>query len=361
MTFAGAALSAPVVKKIVFLLALAAASPALAQNSAQPLQGLDNFTIAPVRPAPAPVVTPSAVPTPMATPAAAPTAAPTPSPRATRTPTPNASPTPAPARTPTAQPAAPSIVTPTPEVSPTPVATATPAPVAAPARGSAPLWPWLLGAVLLAVAGLGAWIWRRRSVEEALPEPAVAPVSAPEPAPEPTPATPRGLVTSRLMPEITIDLRVVRAGTDTLRAVVEYEIDVRNDGRAAAQQVWVEALLLSAAAGPDAELEAFFTAQPTAPVAPPFGLPSGGAGTIAGIATIDRDRLHILSAGERRMFVPLLAVRVLYAHSAASMVSENAAFLIGIERPGEARMAPLRLDGVGMREDVGVRRHVLAG
>ncbi|WP_315760325.1 hypothetical protein [Sphingomonas sp. Y38-1Y] len=138
---------------------------------------------------PAPTPTPTPVPTPAPPRIAVPT--PTPTPRATPTPrpTPTATPTPtaaAPVAEPEPQVAAPVAAAPEPTPTPTPEAAApvtepTPATPAAASEGSS--WPWILGAIVIALA-VGAWFFLRRRASDGFVEAPVE-VQAPEPAPVP--------------------------------------------------------------------------------------------------------------------------------------------------------------------------------
>ena len=57
-----------------------------------------------------------------------------------------------------------------------------------------------------------------------------------------------------------------------------------------------------------------------------------------------RKTVGVIEAGDRRLFVPVLAVRVRYANGRGEPLRETAAFMIGVERPGQDRLAPLPLD-----------------
>lgn len=393
----------------VLLAPVLCSGPAIAQNS---LPGLENFTLERPRP-PAPTPSPTAAspsPTPFATPSA-PAASPTPRPTATPAASPTAAtaaPSAAPASTPSpaaaTPPAAPSVGTPGEGASPAakdPIAIVTPDPVRSEASGTA--WPWLaFGGVALAVlAGIGGFLWgrRRRPHEPILvlgppmaaepdgqppadgstlaPAPAPAPIpsaptpsaptpSAPDvlpggrvttPPPSAAPKPPGGLITTALRPEILFEIRPVRAGIDSLRASLDFELVVGNAGRAAAGNIVIEAWLTAADNRPEA-IVAELIAQPLgAPMVAPFTLPPSGQVDLAGHATAARDTLATISAGERRLFVPMLVVRAVFAdHRGADMVASHAC-LVGVERPGQARLAPLALDrGARTYEQLAARR-----
>jgi outer membrane biosynthesis protein TonB len=167
---------------------------------------------APASETPAPTRTPEQTPSP--TPSSTPTPAPTPTPSPTPSPTPEPTPTPSPSPspTPTPEPTPTASATPSASPSPTPSAslTASPSPTgtasqtAAPSpsasgesgdQGPGPV-PWLLGLVLVAVAGGAIYVWYRNRDEDAdavdvtddgLPPEDQPPGGAPPPPSQPPP------------------------------------------------------------------------------------------------------------------------------------------------------------------------------
>lgn len=358
--------------------------------AAQPLPGLENFTIE--RPAPPPVVTPS--PTPSATPAApAPSPTPTPTPTsptptappgATATPVPTsrptaAAPTPVATATPGETPAATATLTPPPATDDDAARVLTPAPSASttPPGPAGAAWPiWLLGAVGLVVLGAGAWwlLGRRRDEEatepaEVAPDVVAVPVSAPvvvpppplgSPPPPPAPAPslpgglvttaapparpPGGLVTTALKPEVTFELIPIRAGIDTLRATLEFSLTIGNRGRAPAHDAMVEAWLLAADRDPRGVIAQLLARDAGETILPPFTLPAGAAIDVSGQVATPRDQLATITAGERKLFVPMLVVRALWHDGRGRRDGAGAAFMVGVPRQGQDRLAPLPLD-----------------
>lgn len=362
-------------RKPLFLIAAVCLTPAAPAGAQNTIPGLENFTLerpqptptvtpTPVPPAPSPIVTPTATP-PTATspPAAVPTPRVTAAPRTTATPVAQPSPTALPTATPGAGA--------TPDVAPVPVVTPPPTaiePTANAEPGRWPLWAALAGIVLAGIAGF-VWWRRRRDHAESDHEVAAETVAAPparttdrpapppaKPAPAPTvplpppsvPAAaspkPGGLITSSLKPEVQLALQPLRGGVDTLRATLEYQLQVINTGRGAARGVAVEAWLLSAGHETAGDLQHLFASQAGELMLPPFDLPASGAIDLSGVAKAPRDVLATITAGERRMFVPILATRVRFADARGTETVLTAAFLIGLERDGQERLAPLPLD-----------------
>lgn len=385
---------------------LAAALPAAAQNA---VPGLENFTLERPQPSPAPTVAPTATPTPaptpaptapppLATPGPTPTAAPAapiaprasvPSPTPTDPVAPRAVPSPITAASPPA--ARPTMATPTPAPSVTDATNeASPAVAPVASDGAATSWNWrwgaALGAALLIAAGL-LW-WRRRRADEGLdeeeatsaplvssatstapvasapPEPApptlasLPPVTSPPAAPPPAAPRPGGLVTSALKPELRLTLQPRRGGVDALRATLEYDLHLANVGRASARGVTIEAWLLSASHDTDAHLERIFASAIGEPMLAPFDLTASAAFELSGVAVCPREALAVITAGERRMFVPVLAIRVGYQDTRGAPQGLTLAYLIGTQREGQDRLAPLPLDrGSRMHERLAARRH----
>lgn len=371
-------------RKSLYLVAAVCLLPAMAAVAQTTILGLENFTLERPQPTPTVTPTPSPLPSPAPTTSASPrtppaTARPSPTPSASRAATPPPAAIPA---TPVAT--APSEVAPTamPDLVPTPLPTS-PAPAATAAdRDSGWLWWAALAATVLAgLAGLAWWRLRRTgdSAELETPQRQAAPARttdfpAPPLAPAPPPAPPsvtpvvesaatalppaapasprpRGLVTSSMKPDVRIGLVPLRGGVDTLRATLEYQIQLSNIGRGMARSVAVEAWLLSAGHGIADDLQQLFTGPTGQLMLTPFDLPPTAAIDLPGIATAPREVLTTINAGERRMFVPVVAVRVRFGETVL-----NAAFLVGIERPGQDRLAPLPLDrGTRMHDTLAAR------
>lgn len=381
--------------------AMASGTAALAQNSvpAQPLPGLDSFSLPSNRPAPRvapspepttnprPVETETVAPpvvTPTARATAAPRATPTPArpaPRATPTPERTPAPRPSASATPVAPPAAvpaaeePTVVsTDTPTPAPTAEPSAAPTTPAAPvARDSSWLWPIVGGVALIIALGLVLW-WRRRASQESVAyddiplaedvapavDPAVAAPVAPvapaapnvaPPVPEPVPAVAEPIAAAR--PMIVFELMPKRAGTNLLSAAVEYQIVLRNTGDAAATGIRLDIRLLSAGAQQDATIAALFAAPIDRPITAPFDLPAGVAVELSGMALHPKASLEVIEMGGKAMLVPVLTVVAHYDWTDGSGRTARS-YLIGIDRGAGGKLAPFRIDsGARMIDTVG--------
>jgi len=296
------------------------------------------------------------VPTPAPTPVVAPTASPTPTPIVTPTPTPTPVPTPRAIATPVVRPTPRVVASPTPPAVPTPVPTSTPVPIATPspvataaappviasplptsdepAEQPMPAWPWMLGAALLVIAGLGLWLARRqRTPEDAAIEAVEPPVA---------PAVRAGVVPSPPLPAATLALRFEprRVGFNMLSATVEGEVTVVNEGAAPVEDIRVRTALLGAHAGQDADLAAFLAEPMGRPVVPAFTLGAGEARTLRVVAAVPRDAMRTMVAAGRPMFVPVLAIDL----RGAGGLQVAQGFAVGVERVDSAKLAPFWLD-----------------
>jgi hypothetical protein len=352
---------------IALLLASTIAGTALAQTTTPPqtLPGLEGFSLPSSRPTgeptpvptPAPIVLPTPTPTPQPRPTSVPTPAITPTPR----PTPRASPTPTPTPTPTRTPA------PAPSA---PVRESPPIPAPMQAEPSGWGW-WGVGAGLLAIAAAAVlWAWRRRSepaIDRGTEEVAVAEPASLEAAdlvPEPPlvapvqPARPAMLDPAPIAdrPRLSIALRPRRAGLNLLSATVEAELTVRNDGAAAASGIRIGAALVGASPGQGGDVGALFAQPVGRPAAPPFALAPGEERRVRLVVALPRTEIQPIEAGGRAMFVPVVAVNLVY-DAADGMQGQSArAFALGVERVDSAKLAPFWLDQPArMHEQLGVR------
>ncbi|GAA4023168.1 hypothetical protein GCM10022280_24840 [Sphingomonas swuensis] len=287
-------------------------------------------------------------------------------------------------------------------------------PASVPESGAA-WWPWALAAVAAGIA-LALWLRRRgreRDLEDAddglvlapvgLPRersptpvpPAPAPTPAPAPAPAPAPPLPTGMVTSRLRtapppppeaqpsptpapqaaplpaggivstrlrPWIDLDLAVSEILLDETQVIIRIAIVLANGGTAAARDVIVEALPLNAGDNQAAELAAYFerAASTDSGLAE---LPRGAATELTHEIRINRASIREYEAQGRRLFVPIIAFNVSYRWGGGTGRT-GSAFLVGHQKPGSDRLAPLvlqpgeaRLAGLGAKRlDEAVRR-----
>lgn len=160
---------------------------------------------------------------------------------------------------------------------------------------------------------------------------------------------PGGLVTSALRPALEFDFVPVSAAVDTLRVTADFQLSLRNTGRAPAYDVQVEAWLFGAGSDPGADIAAALAQPPGELFVPPFVLPAAANADLTGQSVAPRDAMPTITAGERKLVVPMVVVRAMYLDQKGQAGTVGAAFLIGSSRPGQDRLAPLALDR-GTRE-----------
>lgn len=241
---------------------------------------------------------------------------------------------------------------------------------------------WFVGlaAAALVAAGLWAWRWRVRTKRQEAnshvriptgpmppPKPAApgdaakfwtpaaarpAPAAAPETAPAaPPPSRPR----------LSVALTPHRAGLNLLSALVEVEVEVRNEGESVASDVRVSLHLLGASAGQDDALGDIFAAAPASPATPPFVLPPGERCAVRATLSVSRAAIVPLAAGDRQIYVPVVAVDVRYGLPDRGQGQTAAAYMIGATRPDSDKLAPFWLDAAPRTlDDVAARPHALS-
>lgn len=231
--------------------------------------------------------------------------------------------------------------------------------------------PWLIGGgialIVLAVAGIG-WQRRRRRLAE---EGAAAPMAAagdPAPAAPVPDAMPVGEAAAPLRPPATpatgvrpaveLDFVVERAGIREGNAAVDFAIAIRNTGQATARDVSIQVRLTTAGSGQDAVLAALHAQPIDRPMVAPFALDPGGDAEFTATAILPVDRINRLSMAGRPMFAPIVVLAASYRWDGGGTAELGVDYLLGVERPGQAMLAPLWLDGAPeMVGGIGMRLH----
>ena len=237
------------------------------------------------------------------------------------------------------------------------------------------MWQAALVLAVLAAAGIGWW-WRRRGLREEaeqrddgsheifvfespetpaeLPPPPPPPPPVPPPPPAPTPAPPPIAPVATMRATLDLDLIPTRAGTNLLSAAVEYTILLRNTGDAAATGVRLDVRLLSAGPRQDAVIAALFDMPIAQPNTTPFDLPPGTTVDLGGMAMHPKDSLEVMDVSGRTLFVPVLAVNITYDWAGSDTVGSGQtarSYVIGIDRGGDAKLQPFRLDAAARMYD----------
>ncbi len=196
-----------------------------------------------------------------------------------------------------------------------------------------------------------------RPVTPAVPAAVAIPPAAAEPA-APRFLEPRAPARARA--RLSIELRPLRAGLNLLSATAECQIVVTNTGVEPASGIRIHANLLTAHAGQDADLAAINAAPVTRPATAPFALAAGESRVVRTVSAIPRDAIHGMTAANRPMFVPIVAVNILY-DSGDGPAQTARAWAIGVERVDSAKLAPFWLDAPArMYDNIAARPHAVA-
>lgn len=248
-------------------------------------------------------------------------------------------------------------------------------------EGSGWSWPWI--AALIALLGGGAFIgWNRRGknrryadpgraafaglareaglggaahVEPRLTprpdpvpprgQPAPVPVAGPipsAPAPKPAPADDGLIVSTRLKPELNVQLLPDRVVVTEQEVMLQFDVVLTKTGSAPARDLLVEARLVTAHAGQDSEIAEFFTA----PVGTGDRMPAINPLSKISLKSVVRlpmEQVHSFEAGGRRLFVPLVAFNILF-RAGGTDGQASASFMIGRGSEDDEKLAPFRLD-----------------
>lgn len=227
------------------------------------------------------------------------------------------------------------------------------------------LLPWLLAALLIA-GGVGYYAWRQQSraaiaghgaaLEAFVPaEPKPEPLArTPLPQP-PVPAPAATIVSTRLRPQVEIELLPGRCVFDQNGARIEFEIGLSNSGGAPARDVLLEACMFNAGPAQDQEIGAFF-AHPVGtgnrvPMLPPLKRLA-----FKSAVALTLQQMKVFEIAGRKVFVPLIAFNALYRWSGGEGQT-SASYLVGRDTQAE-KLAPFRVDlGPKLFRDLGAREH----
>jgi len=160
-------------------------------------------------------------------------------------------------------------------------------------------------------------------------------------APTPERAKPVGIVSSSLRPWVDLNFAPIGCQVDDDRVIVEFEVQVSNNGTAPARDVLVEASMFNAGATQDQDIGAF------------FANPQGQGERIEMIAPLQqisirtslvapRQNIQVFEMGGKQVFVPLVAFNALY-RAPGGGGQTSVAYMLGRETKAE-KLGPLRAD-----------------
>jgi hypothetical protein len=246
-----------------------------------------------------------------------------------------------------------------------------------PGSGESLPWPWI-AALLALVLGGGFIVWSRRGrrnrygdpgrlafaglapdvAPEARPLPQPRPQPRPDPippraqpAPAPTPKTAPApppkeddglIVSTSLKPELNVQFQPDRAVVTENEVLVQFDVLLVNSGSAPARDVLVEGRLVAAHAGQDQEIAAFFQ-NPVGQGDRIATIPPLGRISLKSAVRLPISQLHSFEAAGRKLFVPLVAFNILF-RSNAGEGHASASFLVGRGSEEDEKLAPFRLD-----------------
>lgn len=176
------------------------------------------------------------------------------------------------------------------------------------------------------------------------PAPSTQPIPQPSPAPTPAPtAADDGLIVStRLKPELNVQLLPDRVVVTEQEVLFQFDVVLSNSGSAPARDLLVESRLVTAHAGQDREIAEFFQAPAGTGDRMP-GLSPLGKISLKSVVRLPLDQVHAFEAGGRRLFVPLVAFNILF-RAGSGEGQASASFLIGRGSEDDEKLAPFRLD-----------------
>lgn len=230
------------------------------------------------------------------------------------------------------------------------------------------LWPALAAGIALL---LGFLLFQRRrrlalaADGEAL-ERAALPEEPPRPAPVPTPRpVPVQLREDEdaLRPVMEIEFEADRMVATDRQAAVHFGLTVRNMGGSVARNVRIEARMFNASKHQDQEIRAFLASPAeidTAPAA--LTLQSQHFSQFRSSVTMPRENVREIHIDGRPLFIPTVAVRIVYQWGRGRSDQAHRTYVIGIENRASAdKMGPFRLDlGPRIYRSVGRRQIELA-
>jgi len=193
--------------------------------------------------------------------------------------------------------------------------------------------------------------------------PAKPAVRQPAPA-APAPAAAGGVVGLAIRPWLNLEFIPDRAAATQTEAVVQYELLIKNVGNMVAGNIRVAARMFNAGADQDEQINAFFS-QPigTGPsVSKVLAIPPRKGARLRSAVSMGNEEVREISVQGRRLFIPLVAINILYEWGNGRVGQTAASYLVGREPDApEGKMGPFRLDlGPRVYRSVGQRPNKVA-
>jgi hypothetical protein len=249
-------------------------------------------------------------------------------------------------------PGAPPAAEPFPQAAPPPAAESAPAPATAAPETGTSFWLYLIPLALLALGGAYALRRRRSAGGEAGTDETVPVAVAPAPRPQPVPR-----------PWLELEFKAAKAASTEVEATIDFALVIQNTGKGEARNIRVNARLFNAGAEQDKEIGAFFRTRGKGRRTHVFPeLPAGEDALIEGSVAMPRAEMRALKVQEQLLFIPVIAVNVVYDWAEDRTGQTSKSYVIGRELGPEAeKMGAFRLDlGPRVYRTVGQRQHSLA-
>ncbi len=256
-------------------------------------------------------------------------------------------------------------------------------------------WPWLIAAVLL-LGGAAVAVWKFRTAGQQLvaekdeyredlgaellaqPEapaqpalqqlartpvgaqrqPATAPVAAGPAMPGEAPAASGDVVGIQLRPWLNLEFKPAQAAATLTEAVVQFELLVTNVGNTIARNIRIEAQMFNAGADQDRQIADFY-ARPLDEKRSSriLAIPPRSAARLRSSVAMPKENVREINVEGRRLFIPMVAINVVYEWSQGRSGQTSMSYLVGREpEKPSTKMGAFRLDlGPRIYRSVGQR------
>jgi hypothetical protein len=212
---------------------------------------------------------------------------------------------------------------------------------------------------------------RRQPPSPTQAAPVAAPPTAPKPRPQPQPqaqapaaqAAAGSIVGVQARPWLNLEFVPAQAAATATEAVVQYELLLKNVGNTLARNIRVEARMFNAGADQDQAIADFFRRpldeRRSARI---LAIPARSAARMRNAVAMPNEELREINVQGRRLFIPMVAINVIYEWGEGKVGQTSMSYLVGreAETPTE-KMGAFRLDlGPRVYRSVGQRPNNVA-
>jgi MYXO-CTERM domain-containing protein len=208
--------------------------------------------------------------------------------------------------------------------------------------GAWPAYYWAAPALLALLLGLFLLRRRRRTAEEPVLEAApLARTAAPAPvrtAPIPAPAP----ADDDLRPWLELEFKPEKMVATASDATVHFDLTVKNVGRSAARNVRIQARMFNPSNSQQQDIKAFFATAMGSGA--PMSVPPQLAAKFKSSVVMPRDKVREIEVQGRPLFIPTVAINILYEYGDGRIGQTSKSYVIGTEKQAAEKMGPFRLD-----------------